>query len=302
MAESKPSQSQLWEHINQTTITTKNIDDLTNFKSGSVNHKLALWNPQTNGVRYLKALIYNLSASLSEDNWDRLQKTKNRDFGNPLTVNFKGYDICLDYLQAVHELEFINENINLTGKTILEIGAGYGRTCHTILSNHDIKRYFIIDLDNCLLLAKKYLEQVLDNTNYLKIHFISITDIDRIQDNKFDLAFNIDSLAEMEEEVVKYYLEYIANNCSAFYVKNPVGKYLDKSLNTQPEDDKVKSMALNTGVLRDVIDIHNNHEVEAKVKQFKGAYKPGNNWQCSADSWAIPWSYYWQAFYKKRKG
>ena len=48
--------------------------------------------------------------------------------------------------------------------TILEIGAGYGRTAHAILNTFKINKYFIIDLNTNLQLAKKYLNKILDKT------------------------------------------------------------------------------------------------------------------------------------------
>ena len=64
----KPGQSPLWAYINQTQITKETIKDLTNFKSGGVNFKIALWDPRVNGVRYLKTLIYNLWVNLTSAN------------------------------------------------------------------------------------------------------------------------------------------------------------------------------------------------------------------------------------------
>jgi hypothetical protein len=115
----------------------------------------------------------------------------------------------------------------------------------------------------------------------------------------FDVCINIDSFAEMEPDVVKYYLEYINQNCNYFYVKNPVGKYMDKSLDNHYQGQKLVNIALNTGVLRDVIDIHDNQAIKKEAPKFIEAYHPGKKWECIANSWARPWSYFWQAIYKK---
>jgi putative sugar O-methyltransferase len=152
MMDRYPNSSALWEHINNFYITVNNLEDLKNFKQSIVNFKISLWNPHANGMRYLKTLIYNLCTFMSEDNWQRIKNTKNRNIGNPITINYNGEDIDLDYIQAVYELEFTQENlsINLDGFRILEIGAGYDRTCHTILSNHNVESYYVVDLENCL--------------------------------------------------------------------------------------------------------------------------------------------------------
>lgn len=300
MKQFKPIQSKLWKYINQTQISKDKIKDLTNFKSSDVNFKISLWNPKTNGIRYLKTLIYNIAASLTSETWKKLSKIKNRNLGSPITITYNDEKICLDYLQAVFELEFIEKYIKLDGLNILEIGAGYGRTCHAIMSNHKVKTtYSIIDLENCLELSYKYLKRVLNKSNFSKINFIEVKDIDLLSDSFFDLCINIDSFAEMDPEVVKYYLNYINKHCNYFYVKNPVGKYLDKSLDNFAQSEKVVKLALNMGVLRDIIDIHDNMKVKAQVSKCIKAYKPGEKWECIADSWARPWSYYWQAIYNK---
>jgi len=295
----KIEQSKLWEHINQTQITKDKIQDLKDFKSSDVNFRITLWDPKTNGLRYLKLLLYNVAASMPSEIFKKILKIKNRDIGNPITIKYNSEEICLDYLQAVFELDFIEQHIRIDGLSILEIGAGYGRTCHSIISNHKIKSYSIIDLENCLNLSCRYLKKVLNKSDFSKIKFVEVKDFHLLDNSFFDICINIDSFAEMEPNVVKYYLEYINQNCHYFYVKNPVGKYMDKSLDNHHQGQELVNIALNTGVLRDVIDIHDNQAIKKKAPKFIEAYQPGKKWECIANSWARPWSYFWQAIYKK---
>lgn len=301
MGKLKPTQSALWAHINKTYITEERVRDLSGFKSGSVNFKLALWNPQTNGVRYLKTLIYNLCASLTNDDWKRISKMRNRHIGDPLTIKYNGEEVCLDYLQANYEVAFITDKLPVSGINILEIGAGYGRTCHAISSNFEVRAYYIIDLDNCLTLSRKYLQEVMDRVRFSKIHFISVEDVEDIDELKtlnFDLCINIDSFAEMTPETVKYYLSYVNAHADYLYVKNPVGKYSDASLISSYGNSDVQ-LALDVGVLREVVDVYDKQAIKRQVPRFVQAYQPGDEWECVANSWAPPWSYYWQALYKK---
>ncbi len=298
----KSGESALWAHINQNQITKENIEDLTNFKSGKINFKIALWDPQVNGMRYLKTLIYNLSSQLSETNWTRLKRIQNRQVGNPVTIIYNNEPICMDYLQAVFELDFIANNINLDGMSIIEIGAGYGRTCHTIISNHNVTAYYIVDLENCLKVALNYLRAVLTDQQFSKICFVNADNFNQLPaEINFDLCINIDSFAEMNSDTVKYYLALINKLCRYLYVKNPVGKYLDKSLDGHSQGSDIVRLALSTGLLTNIIDIHNNTEVEAQKHKFVSAYKPCDNWKCLDNKWAVPWSYYWQAFYRNEE-
>jgi len=298
MKSTKTAESALWKLINTSYITDDKIQNINDFKNSDVNFRIALWNPQTNGVRYLKTLIYNLCAELSAQNWYRLSKIKKRDVGAPISVIYDGQAVCMDYLQAIYETEFISDHIHLDEIDILEIGAGYGRTCHAILSNHLVKSYTILDLPNCLELSRRYLTEVLDKESLSKVIFVKVIDFSNMDNHHFDLCINIDSFAEMESEIVQHYLDYIASHCEQLYVKNPVGKYEDPSLNTMPKGNEV-AIALNMGVLRDVLDIHDSRSIADQIPKFLAAYRPSTYWELVADSWARPWSYYWQAIYQR---
>ena len=82
-------------------------------------------------------------------------------------------------------------------------------------------------------------------------------------------------------------------------MKNPVGKYLDPKLVKTREKKEVIQFALQTGLLQDIIDIFDDKAIKNQAQKFLNAYKPGRNWECIASDSAIPWSYYWQAIFKK---
>jgi putative sugar O-methyltransferase len=294
------AQSPLWEHNISTVMTKAAVTDLSEFKSTGVNFKLALWDPRSNGLRYLKTLVHTLAAALGPANWARLRRIPNRHVGAPISVVYDGELVCLDYLMAVYELEFITGGADLDGMAVVEIGAGYGRTCHAMMSNHDIASYDIIDLESTLSLARAYLRKVLDDERFARIGFHSVNDVDALfEAREFDLCINIDSFAEMPAETVLAYLELIAARCRYLYVNNPVGKYFDKSLDGHSQGTEVVAMALATGLLRDVVDIHDSRAVAARSDAFVAAYRPAEDWRCVADSRAVPWTFYWQALYHR---
>lgn len=293
-------QNKFWKEINENQLSPENIEaDFANFKSSSINHKLALFNPEVNGVRYLKTVNFLLASTLTSSERSLLENTRHRELGNPLSIQFGGLSVCLDYLQAAKEADFIGQAVTLENSSVVEIGAGYGRTCHTLLSNFDIARYCIIDLPNALQLSRRYLSEVLDPASFEKISFISVADFDASQLGSFDLAINIDSFAEMDQEVVHEYLAFIDTHCTAFYTKNPVGKYYDKSLDGHSQGNEVIELALKQGILTDILDIDNQTEVNEASKKFLKAYAPSTAWAVKADSWAVPFSYIWQAVFHK---
>ena len=159
--------SKLWQGYFSTHIT-EDIP-LDNFRSNQANYKIALWDPATRGEQYLRMLLFNLANTLSPTEWSCLRHTHNRQIGNPIGIVFKGEFIDLDYLQAALESTFIYNHI--TAQTILEIGGGYGRTCHTIMSSNNIQSYTIADFPNMLKLANEYLQKLhLDFTLYRSLH------------------------------------------------------------------------------------------------------------------------------------
>ncbi|MCE7083354.1 putative sugar O-methyltransferase [Streptomyces sp. ST2-7A] len=288
----------LWADIGERQINEETTVSLENFKTSEVNYRIALFNVATNGGRYLKTLIYNLASELSPTHWTALRNVRNRDVGDPVSVRYNGETVDLDYVRAVRDLEFISAGVDVDAFRILEIGAGYGRTCHTILSNHDIAEYWILDLAKTLDLSRRYLSTVLDDELFAKVRFVAVDDIDVLDSQQFDLCVNIDSLAEMDVDTVQAYLALIDAQCRYFYVNNPVGKYMDKTLDGHARGEEAIALALSPGLLTDVIDIHDNGAVEAHSRKFVAAYRPGGGWRCVSDAWSRPFSHYWQALYR----
>lgn len=291
--------SPLWARYSETTVTEDFALDLTDFKSAPEN-KLSMWDPATNGVRYVKSLIFHIGMTMSEENLARVRRIRNRQLGSPITVRVRGEHLCTDYLLGVHELDFVAPHVPLDGARVLEIGAGFGRTCHTLVSNHDIAEYTIVDLPSTLALSRAYLTAVLSEEQLARMTFVTIDEADALfATTTFDLAVNIDSFAEMTPATVASYLEAIDGTCRWFYSANPVGKYLDPTLDGHSLGAELVNLALATGPLHDVIDISDTDQVRAQVPKFLDAYRPGSAWHAVADGHHLAYPHYWQGLYRK---
>ena len=293
--------SDLWQHNITNVMGDISSEKLENFKRSPINFKISQFNPRTNGMRYLKTMLYNLVRHQTTEFWDMLGHIENRDVGNPIDVSINGKRICLDYYQAVMEIMFLKSYISMHKANILEIGAGYGRTCHSIMCNFDIGSYTIVDLEPCLQLSRMYLKRVLLQDEYRKVRFLSAQEFDEGVESDVDLTINIDSFAEMHPDVYIAYKRYIKEHSRYFYVKNPVGKYRDPPLDGDSQGIAVVEMALSTGPLREIVDIDDSREIENQVDKFLLAYNPGSSWKCVSHTQAPPWTYYWQAIYEVEK-
>jgi len=288
-------QSDLWEKNNNRFDNNVKID-WDEFKHSDFFYKIALWNPSVNGVRYLKMLLYNLGMGLSESHLNFLNKIHNRNIGNPYSVTVNGCEFDFDYLNSVYEIFTIKDYLDLSEKKILEIGAGYGRTCHSIVSNFDVDEYFIVDLDTMLQISKQYLHKVLPSNQYKKINFVSVDSFDF--SSSFDLAIQIDGFNEMDSSVVLGYLDFVSKHCEFFYTKNPVGKYKDRELDDHWSGKEDVDLAMNVGILVDVLgDIHDSVLIEKYSKKFIDSFTPSEAWRCIHSNWANPFAYYWEALY-----
>ncbi|TCP53442.1 putative sugar O-methyltransferase [Tamaricihabitans halophyticus] len=300
MSRQKFGESGLWARYSATRVTPESSLDLAGFKSGSVNFKLALWDPAANGVRYLKSLIYHMGMSLSEDNMARLGRIKHRELGDPIAIRCRGELMCIDYLLAVHELDFLSPHVPLDGARVLEIGAGFGRSCHAMMSNHDIASYTIVDLDNTLALSRSYLSKVLTHDQLDRVRFVTLDEVEALfATAEFDLCVNIDSFAEMTEETVYSYLSAIDTTGAWFYCVQPVAKYLDPTLDNHSQGAELVDLALSTGLLRDVIDISDLEQISAQVPKLLEAYRPSTGWEPVDHTHHPAYPHYYQALYRK---
>ena len=121
----------------------------------------------------------------------------------------------LDYLLSLEEVLFLKDTLQEV-YSILEVGPGYGRTCHSILSIFEnVQEYVVIDLKEMLNISRQYLKRVLDQKDFEKITFV---DVDSLHENNkiFDLVINIDSMQEMDGKVVQNYLDFIDNKAMRF--------------------------------------------------------------------------------------
>lgn len=267
--------------------------DLENFRR-TTNQKIAMIQPNL-GAFYLLSLTAAMVGRLTEDQIDLLNNATGRNTGNPYTVRRDGEFYDIDYAMAAHEVTFIGcAGFFFGGSDIVEIGTGYGRTAHTILSNYDVESYTIVDLPKMLALSQKYLSTVLSAEDFAKVLFV-----ERFPDDVlFDLAINIDSFPEMTDAVNEKYLRQVAVACGAFYTKNVVGRYV---WSRTPLNAPAYFDAHTTGIVLqcdgDLLDIFDAEVMAAQVPRFLDRFRPSPEFEVVLHGPAEPFTHYHQAFY-----
>ena len=290
--------SKRWENILENLWTPELLNDMSNFRQSPINYRLCMWNPENGTKRAVKDLIYLLAMQMNKNQWQMLKGIRGRNLGNPLAVCVKGEWVDLDYIRAVLELSFVFRNWHYHDtSTIVDIGGGYGRLCHSFLSTIDVKHYYIVDLVPVLELAQRYLSKVLDAEKFAKVSFVSPTDVDDI--TGVDLVLNVDSMNEMPIEMVVKYLNFVDKNSLAFYSKNPVGKYCIENSEKIAYGEEVVEDTVSTGILCNQIERFDSNSIEQQVPVFLSTYCPGVHWVKMEDGWAPPWWHYWQVVYRK---
>jgi len=285
----------MWNNINDVLFKDININ---NFRTnGNAASRISTsYNLKTHSMLFFKTILHNMAKTLTLDEKESLNRVKNRNLGNPLTIEYEtGLFVDIDYLQGIKEISFLKEILN-SCSNILEIGAGYGRTVHIILSLFkNINYYTIIDLKPMLNLAREYLSSVLNFENFQKIKFLPIENINTLNDKRFDLTININSLQEMQFNTAKNYLDFIDKHCKWFYTNNTLGKFDPDLCNF--EKNESSNLALASGLLRNIINIFNVDQLKKARKAYIHEMQPSSKWKTIKHADCLPWPHYYQALY-----
>lgn len=131
-----------------------------------------------------------------------------------LTFDFPGWPrASRDLLDSINEIYFLHEHLNLLdrpGFSVLDIGAGYGRLAHRMLTAAPaMGSYVCVDaVAESTFLCEYYLRYrgLTDRAEALPLHELDA----RLEGRRFDLAVNIHSFSEMSLEAIEGWVTRIA--------------------------------------------------------------------------------------------
>jgi hypothetical protein len=199
-------------------------------------------------VYYLKSLDHlRLLDKLTEDD----------NFGN-FTFPIAGYRVSRDLLDSILELYFLNRHLGIdsrTGYRVLDVGAGYGRLAHRMLSAFDgVERYFCTDAVAVSTFVSEY---------YLRFRGISravVVPLDEIEkilgEQTISLAINIHSFSECDLKAIEWWVRLL-------------GKHRVKNLMIAPNRSTSGGERLLTNDEQDFLPILDRYGYRLVVKEPK---------------------------------
>lgn len=150
--------------------------------------------------------------------------------GSPPAINFEGHLISQDIANSLLELDTIRRHTEPDSiRTVLEIGAGYGKSAFVWLYLGGIKKYIIVDIPPALYISQRYLgsqfpekkvfkyrdfksfDEIELEYNQADLIFLMPWQFEMLPAQCVDLIFAINSLNEMNIDIIKRYFKIFAN-------------------------------------------------------------------------------------------
>jgi hypothetical protein len=293
--------SGLWESLSRTHFAKVDDEFLSSFRMpGGPNSRLAAWDPLDPTMRYFKFLMFGSAIRQSERFYDLYRALGKVDIGGPVHVTAGGCRINIDYLFSIEEFLFVDSVLPTSGlRSVVEIGAGFGRTCHAFLALAPaIERYTIIDIGNVLTLSQAVLSRVVPD-QFHKIEFIDAQHTHEWRGLAADLAINIDSFQEMPPSTIDMYMRDLIAVCTNLYVKNPIAKYAPESIGVSVPRERLHDVFA-LGYCRDVVDIFDEAQLKAARTRYLEAYRPSPEWRLIGDQPLEAFPYLHHALFARR--
>ena len=175
---------------------------------------------------YNKSNLILLNYLINNNYQKYLDKLDESSFGNPIVFNYKNKLYSFGLLNSILEIDTLEKNINLNEfNSVLEVGAGSGRTCSSLLKLRDNLNYTIVDIPPALYISQSNLINIFKNKKIFKyryfnkfsdiekdfissdIKFLSPDQLKFIPKKFFDLSIAIDCLHEMKKIQVEWYFD-----------------------------------------------------------------------------------------------
>ena len=182
-----------------------------NFKSNPCYQLILEHATYHQGSQYLEIIKQEYPSLLSN-----LEKFKENDLLGAPTLYFYGENYGYISPTTLRYTKVAGDIISLFGdisnKTVVEIGGGYGGQCKILSTIFDFHKYFIFDLPEVCLLTRKYLDLLnVSNTECL-------SDFSHLNENDFDLVISNYAFSEISRNVQIEYIDKVINKSKCGYL------------------------------------------------------------------------------------
>jgi putative sugar O-methyltransferase len=124
--------------------------------------------------------------------------------GGPLPVEWRGRLISQDLANTALEATAIARALGgESPRSIVEVGAGYGRTAYALLSAYPDATYTVVDIEPALTISRWYLTQLFEPG---RLRFIEPGECGGLEESSVDLVVAVSSLHELSNGQVRRYL------------------------------------------------------------------------------------------------
>jgi putative sugar O-methyltransferase len=260
-------------------------------RPGGANGRLAHWEPSESSLRWFSSYLMMAAQTTPIDERQLFDAFQETDLGQPVSAAVKYWTeekspqrVNLDYLYSAEELGFLTRHWPTAQdacESIVEVGAGFGRTAHAVLCAWpSVRRYTIVDLHETLRLSSTYLSRVLPDDLFGRLHFVDAGETENVQrvlERPIDLALQVDGLQEMTGEVIDAYFNGIFAVSRWCYFSTPVGKYRPESAGLPPVDPVRLAEIMALGRCRTIIDPWNETSMVQAREDCLEQYRPRNS-------------------------
>jgi putative sugar O-methyltransferase len=178
------------------------------------------------------------SAVLRLPHGDVLSTIAEPAVGDPVVIRFGDLRLTEDLCHSVEERVSILEG--LAGRplrSVLELGAGYGRLAYVLLRAQPGTRYTIVDIPPALYVSQRYLTDVLPDRRVFRFRpfadhavvademaasdlvFLEPQQLELLPDRSFDLGATVSTLHEMRPDQISHYIQQLDRLCDTVYTK-----------------------------------------------------------------------------------
>ncbi|GJL53518.1 MAG: hypothetical protein NPIRA02_06500 [Nitrospirales bacterium] len=226
------------------------VIDPIRWKQGHVRHDDVLYFRGDNAYvhqhrgRNMNIVGYALSTYYvkSIDSFHLLEKLSEDDFFGNFLFEIDHQLISRDLLDSICEMYFLSKHVDFRGMNILDIGAGYGRLAHRLVTaNPLVHRYFCADAIAVSTFISEYYVQFRQLEE--KVSVVPLDEIeDVLQHNSIDLAVNIHSFSECRTSAIEYWLSLLVRHAVRYLMVIPNGRGIPREPMVNKEGQDMKAV------------------------------------------------------------